>query len=161
MASTGIPDRVRALCAPVCGAQGVEIWDVEFKKEGGTWFLRIFIDKEGGVGIEDCESFSRAIDPILDEADPIEQSYCLEVSSPGIERDLKRPEHFEKYTGSEVELKFFKPVDGAKSLVGVLGALDGDVLTVECGGEEKKFPLGLLAYVRLHVDWQQLAKSER
>ena len=88
------------IAAPVAEQLGLSIWDIRFQKEGVSWYLRIYIDKEGGVGITDCENFSRAVDGPLDEADPIEQSYYLEVSSPGVERQLTRDEHFKKYIGS-------------------------------------------------------------
>ena len=87
------------LANPILLQMGLKLWDVRFEKEGGRWFLRYFIDKEGGVNINDCENFSRAIDPVLDAADPIDQAYCLEVSSPGVERDLVKPWHFEENIG--------------------------------------------------------------
>ena len=92
------------IAEPIARELGLEIWDIRFLKEGADWFLRIFIDKEGGIDISDCENMSRAIDKPLDEADPIEQSYCLEVSSPGVERDLVRPEHFERYKGADIKV---------------------------------------------------------
>ena len=95
---------------PYAKELGLEIWDVRFLKEGASWYLRIFIDKDGGVGIDDCVNLSHAIDKPLDESDPIEQAYYLEVSSPGIERDLVRPEHFEAYIGEKVKVKMIRPV---------------------------------------------------
>ena len=126
-----IASRVREICLPVAEALGYTVWNVEYVKEGADYILRIEIDSENGIGIEDCERMSRAIDPILDEEDPIEDSYSLEVSSPGVERTLSRPEHFEAMMGSKVEVKLFAAVNGAKSVVGELtGYADGDV-TVE------------------------------
>ncbi len=93
------------IAKPIADELGVEIWDIRFLKEGTDWFLRIFIDKPEGISINDCENMSRAIDAPLDELDPIEQSYCLEVSSPSLERELTRPEHFERYSGSPVKVK--------------------------------------------------------
>lgn len=118
------------IAAPIAEELGLELWDIRFEKEGANWYLRIFIDKEGGVGIEDCENMSRAIDEPLDEADPIEQSYCLEVSSPGIERELTREEHFRAYTGQKVMLRLIRPKDGVREFKGILEGYDGALLTV-------------------------------
>ncbi|MBQ8974855.1 MAG: ribosome maturation factor RimP, partial [Oscillospiraceae bacterium] len=100
-----ITDTVAALARPVVEQAGCELWDVEYVKEAGQWFLRVYIDKEGGVSIDDCEAVSRALDPILDESDPIETSYVFEVSSAGAERSLKRPSDFERFMGSLVEVR--------------------------------------------------------
>jgi len=121
---------VRQLAEPIAAELGVEIWDIRFLKEGADWFLRIFIDKEGGIGINDCENFSRAIDAPLDELDPIEQAYCLEVCSPGIERDLTRPEHFEKYKGADIKVKLIRPLDGVRDFCGVLEDYDGNSIVL-------------------------------
>ncbi|MBQ2741861.1 MAG: ribosome maturation factor RimP, partial [Oscillospiraceae bacterium] len=104
-----ITEIIAELAAPVAEKLGLSVWDVEFVKEGGERYLRVFIDKEGGVGISDCESFSRAFDPVLDEEDPIAESYIVEVSSAGLERRLYRPSDFETYMGSAVTLKTFSP----------------------------------------------------
>lgn len=120
---------VRELLEPVAASLGYELWDVEYIKEGAEMVLRITIDSDSGIGIEDCEKVHRAIDPVLDEADPIEAAYRLEVSSPGAERTLTRKEHFEKCIGEEVEAKLFKAVDGMKVFRGVLnGATDDSVV---------------------------------
>ena len=107
-----------------------ELWDVEYVKEGGRWYLRILIEREGGVYTEHCERVSRAIEPLLDEKDPIKDPYILEVSSAGLERTLKRPEHYERCAGKEIELSFYSPQNGSKTLRGVLNAFDGDGVTV-------------------------------
>lgn len=112
------------IAEPIAQSLGLEIWDVRFEKEGADWFLRIFIDKEGGVSIDDCVDMSHAIDKPLDEADPIEQSYCLEVSSPGLERDLKRDAHFEKSLGEKIMVKLIRPVDGQREFKGTLESYD-------------------------------------
>ncbi len=112
------------IAEPIAHSLGLEIWDVRFEKEGADWFLRIFIDKEGGVSIDDCVDMSHAIDKPLDEADPIEQSYCLEVSSPGLERDLKRDAHFEKSLGEKIMVKLIRPVDGQREFKGTLESYD-------------------------------------
>ena len=118
------------IAQPVADRLGLEIWDIRFLKEGTDWFLRIFIDKDGGVDITDCENFSRAIDAPLDELDPIEQSYCLEVSSPGLERELTRPDHFEKYTGAGIKVRMIRPVNGVREFKGVLESYDGGMIVL-------------------------------
>ena len=146
-----ITDAVTALAQPVAAELGLEIWDVEFVKEAGTRFLRVYVDKDGGVSIQDCEDFSRALDPVLDEADPIPESYVFEVSSAGAERVLKRPGDFERFIGHEVEVRLYQPRDGRKTYVGVLKAYaDGDV-TIEADGTSITFPKSTVAQVRLHV----------
>lgn len=122
------------IAEPIARTLGLELWDVRFEKEGADWFLRIFIDKEGGVSIDDCVEMSHAIDKPLDEADPIEQSYCLEVSSPGIERDLKRDAHFEKSIGEKIMVKLIRPVDGQREFKGILESYDNgsfELVTVD------------------------------
>ena len=113
------------LAEPIAAQLGLEIWDVRFEKEGADWFLRIFIDKEGGVSIDDCVDMSHAIDKPLDDADPIEQSYCLEVCSPGLERELKRDEHFMKFIGAPVMVKLIRPLEGQREYSGILASYDG------------------------------------
>lgn len=120
-------ERVYALIKETVESQGVELWDVRFLKEGASWYLRVFIDKEEGITIDDCTDVSHAIDPVIDEADPIDKSYYLEVCSPGIERELTRPEHFEKMIGQIVKLKLYKAIDGAKEFKGELLSFDGKV----------------------------------
>lgn len=142
------------LVAPVAEAQGLELWDVRFEKEGSTWYLRFFIDKEGGVDINDCENFSRAIDKIIDEADPIEQSYFLEVSSPGVERELVKPEHFLRYIGHTVNLRLIREKNGVKELRGKLISYIDDVVTIEAEGIGSfDAPKVQIAYVRLNDDF--------
>ena len=120
-------ERVYALIKETVESQGVELWDVRFLKEGASWYLRVFIDKEEGITIDDCTDVSHAIDPVIDEADPIDKSYYLEVCSPGIERELTRPEHFEKMIGQMVKLKLYKAIDGVKEFKGELLSFDGKV----------------------------------
>ena len=142
-----VTDVVAALAAPVVEEHGCTLWDVEYVREGGEWFLRLYIDKEGGVSINDCEAVSRPVSDLLDEADPIEGSYTFEVSSAGLERQLKKPEHFSACMGQLVDVKFYRPVNGSKERTGVLeGWQDGDV-TVDGVTYEKKD----IAAVRLHV----------
>ena len=121
-----ITDQVRLLAEPVVAEKNCELWDVEYVREGSTWFLRIYIDKDGGVDITDCEAVSRAMDPILDEADPIPDSYTFEVCSAGLERTLKRPGDFERFMGADVLVRLYRPRSGAKEFAGVLtGYQDG------------------------------------
>jgi ribosome maturation factor RimP len=116
---------------------GLSLWDVRFVKEGAGWFLRILIDKPGGVGIDDCEKMSRALNPLLDQADPIEQSYCLEVGSPGIGRELTRPEHFQRFAGARVRVKLIRPgQDGRRELTGTLLSCEDSVIRLRAGEEE-------------------------
>ncbi len=142
-----ISDKVEELARPVVEEAGCELWSVEYVKEAGTWYLRVYIDKQGGVGIADCESISRRLDPILDEADPVPDSYVFEVGSAGAERELKRPSDFERYIGSEVEVKLYQPYKGRKTLVGTLDEYRGGDMTVS-GVELKKEQI---AQVRLHL----------
>ena len=148
-----ITEQVEALARPVVEEEGCSLWDVEYVREAGSWYLRIYIDKEGGVGIDDCERISRRLDPILDEADPIPDSYVFEVGSAGAERELRRPGDFEQFTGSEVEVKTYRPVDGAKSFVGTLLGYDDGAVTLRVGKAERRFEKAEIAQVRLHVSF--------
>ena len=146
-----ITDTVWNLAKPIAEAQGVELWDVEYVKEAGQWFLRVYIDKDGGIGINDCEAFSRTLDPILDESDPIPGSYVFEVSSAGAERELKRPGDFEKFIGSSVEVRLYQALDGRKTYTGTLVSYaDGDV-TVTVAGGERTFAKAAVASVHLSI----------
>ena len=131
---------VRELALPVASELGLALWDVEFVKEGARRVLRITIDSDEGITIEDCERMHRAIDPVLDEADPIEESYDLEVSSPGIERELRTEAHIAFAVGETVDLRFFAPVNGKKTCRGVLLGLDqeGNV-QIDINGETVAF----------------------
>lgn len=147
-----ITDSVTELAKPVVEQAGCTLWDVEYVREAGTWYLRVFIDKEGGVSIDDCEAISRALDPILDEADPVPDSYVFEVGSAGAERELKRPGDFQQFTGSEVELRLYQPLEGSKSFVGTLKSYDEDgTVTITVGKKDMSFTRAQTAQVRLHV----------
>lgn len=113
-------EKVYGLIKETVEEQGVSLWDVRFLKEGASWYLRVFIDSPNGISIDDCTNVSHAIDPIIDEADPIDVSYYLEVCSPGLERELTRPNHFEKSVGKTVKIKLYKAMDGVKELTGIL-----------------------------------------
>ena len=113
-------EKVYGLIKETVEEQGVSLWDVRFLNEGASWYLRVFIDSPNGLSIDDCTNVSHAIDPIIDEADPIDVSYYLEVCSPGLERELTRPNHFEKSVGKTVKIKLYKAIDGVKELTGIL-----------------------------------------
>lgn len=135
-----IAQTVQELIAPVADELGLLLWDVEFVKEGARRVLRVTIDNDEGITIDDCERMHRAIDPVLDEADPIEDSYDLEVSSPGIERDLRTDMHIDLSVGETVEVRFFAPVNGQKSLTGILaGRDDAGRLLIEIDGTVQSF----------------------
>ena len=148
-----IASTVRALAEPIARDLGYELWDVEYIREAGQWFLRVYIDKDGGVSINDCEAVSRPLSDALDEADPIESSYIFEVASAGAERPLKRPGDFEQFMGSPVLLKTYKPVDGRKEFSGDLAGYDNGAVTLRIGEEEKRFEKDAVALVRLRCDF--------
>ena len=142
------------LAAPLAAQQGCTLWDVEYVKEGAEMYLRITIDSEEGINIEDCEKMHRAIDPLLDEADPIEGAYHLEISSPGIERDLKSDMQINACEGWDVEVRLYAPVDGAKSFLGVLEGLDGDGnVVIDCADGVRRFPRASVASLKTHYDF--------
>lgn len=132
-------ERVYSLIEETVKKEGVTLWDVRFLKEGANWYLRVFIDKPEGVSIDDCTAVSHAIDPIIDEADPIDKSYYLEVCSPGIERELTRPWHYEAVLGEKIKIKLYKALDGKKEFTGLLKA-SGDTLIIETETGEISFP---------------------
>ena len=146
-----VTDVVAQLARPIVEEQGCSLWDVEYVREAGVWYLRLYIDKAGGVSINDCEAISRPVSDKLDEADPIEGSYTFEVSSAGADRALKRPEHFEACLGSEVEVKLYRAEDGTKDWVGVLSAYDDGAVTLSTPAGEKVFNKQDVALTRLYV----------
>lgn len=133
-------ERVYSLIKQTVQEQGVELWDVRFVKEGASWYLRVFIDKEDGITIDDCTNVSHAIDPVIDEADPIDKSYYLEVCSCGLERELVRLEHYRKFVNSEIKVKLYKALDGVKEFRGILKSAE-DSITIETEGKEYVFTL--------------------
>lgn len=148
-----VTDIVWELAEPVVKENGCELWDVEYVREGSEYFLRLYIDKDGGVDINDCEAISRAVDPILDEKDPIPGSYHFEVCSAGLERVLKRPSDFQKYLGSPITVKLYRPRNGMKEIPCVLRAYEDGRLTVEAGKETVTFEKSEVALVRLRVEF--------
>ena len=148
-----VTELIESLAQPIVAAQGCSLWDVEYVREGTEYFLRLYLDKEGGVDISDCEAVSRAMDPILDEKDPIQGSYHFEVCSAGLERALKRPSDFERFMGSPITVKLYRPRNGLKELPCVLrGYADGEI-TVEAGTEQITFKKSEVALVRLRVEF--------
>ena len=145
-----VTDTVAALALPFVEAAGCSLWDVEYVKEAGEWFLRVYIDKAEGVSIEDCEAVSRPLSDALDEADPIEGSYTFEVSSAGADRVLKKPEHFVQFQGIEVEVKLYRARDGRKDYVGLLQSNEDGNVTLEVGGAPITFDKKEIALVRLY-----------
>ncbi len=142
---------ITELAKPIVEDLNYELVDVEFVKEGANWYLRIYIDKSGGIGIDDCQSVSERISDILDEKDPIEQSYYLEVSSPGLERPLKTERDFIKYKGELVEIKVFQPIDGKKIFEGELvGLIDGNIV-INQDGKTLEFEKNKVAIVKRAV----------
>ncbi len=123
------------MAEPLAQELGLSIWDVRFLKEGADWYLRIFIDKEGGVSIDDCVDMTHAINKPLDESDPIEQAYFLEVSSPGVERDLVRDEHFSAYVGEKIKVKMIRPVEGKREFSGILEDYNDGNITIRMSDE--------------------------
>ena len=145
--------RTEQLILPLVEKNQFELVDVEYVKEGGSWYLRAYIDKEGGVNIVDCENVSRAFSEKLDEEDFIQEAYILEVSSPGLGRALKKDRHLEKSIGEEVEIKTYKPIDKKKEFVGILKTYDKDTITIEMETEEMVFEKSDIAIVRLTIDF--------
>lgn len=148
-----ITEQVAQFARPVVEGLGCTLWDVEYVREGSERFLRVFIDKEGGVSINDCEAVSRALDPILDEKDPIPESYRFEVSSAGLERVLKRPGDFQQFMGSPVTVKLYRPRNGIKELPCVLAGYEDGKLTVTQGQETFTLEKSEVAQVRLRVEF--------
>ena len=148
-----VTELVTKLAEPVVQAHGCELWDVEYVREGSEYFLRIYLDKETGVDINDCEAISRALDPILDEKDPIQGSYHFEVCSAGLERALKRPGDFERFMGSAITVKLYRPRNGLKEFPGILRGYEDGRVTVEAGKQTLTFEKSQVALVRLRVEF--------
>ena len=154
MQAREVVKRVSALVEPICDAVGVSLWDVEFEKEGGQYMLIVTIDRDDGVNTEHCETVSRALDPLLDakEFDAM-PSYTLCVSSAGLERRLKKPAHFEKFIGAPVEVKFYKQIDGAKTVEGILAGYEDGFVTLDTNGKRCVYEPKDIAAVRLTVQF--------
>ena len=148
-----VTEIVAAFAKPIVEQHGCELWDVEYVREGSERFLRLYLDKEGGVDITDCEAVSRAVDPILDEKDPIQGSYHFEVCSAGLERALKRPGDFERFMGSAITVKLYRPRNGLKEIPCTLTGYEDGKVTVEAGKETITFEKSEVALVRLRVEF--------
>ncbi len=150
MAKENTVQKVERIVKPYAQELGLSIWDITFKKEGSDWFLRIFIDKEGGVSIDDCVDLTHAVSKPLDDEDPVPQNYMLEISSPGVERELTRDEHFKMNIGSAVFLRTIRPIDGARDFKGTLKAYENKKITIELeNGEELSLEKKEANYVKL------------
>ena len=148
-----ITEQVESFAKPIVESFGCTLWDVEYVREGDQRYLRLYLDKEGGVDITDCEKISRAVDPILDEKDPIQESYHFEVCSAGLERALKRPADFERFMGSPILVKLYRPRNGLKEIPCVLTGYEDGKVTVQAGKETITFEKSLVALVRLRVEF--------
>ena len=148
-----VTEIVESFAKPIVEAHGCSLWDVEYVREGSERFLRLYIDKDGGVDISDCAAISRAVDPILDEKDPIQGSYHFEVCSAGLERALKRPSDFERFMGSNITVKLYRPRNGLKEIPCVLRGYEDGKVTVEAGKETITFEKSEVALVRLRVEF--------
>lgn len=146
---------VEELITPTVNELGYDIWDVEFVKEGASWYLRITIDSENGIDMDDCEKVHRAVDPLLDEADPIDDFYYLEVSSPGVERNIRTREHYEYCVGEVIQLKLFTAVNKKKELIGELLSIseDGNEIIILSDGEEIKLLRSVVSRANVYYDF--------
>lgn len=143
---------VYEIAKPIADGLNLKIWDVSFEKEGAMWYLRVLIEKDGGVDMNDCEAMTRPLSKALDEADPIEQNYMLEVGSPGLGRQLRRPEHFEEFLECPVKIRYIRETEGVKEFIAVLKGYDKDSIFVVTEDGEKEIALSDTAFVRLFDD---------
>ena len=148
-----VTERVTQFAKPIVEEKGCTLWDVEYVREGSERYLRLYIDKEGGVDIEDCEKVHRAVDPVLDQEDPIAESYHFEVCSAGLERTLKRPGDFQQFMDSPILVKLYRPRNGLKEIPGILRGYEDGRVTVEAGKETITFEKSEVALVRLRVEF--------
>ncbi|BFH68037.1 MAG: ribosome maturation factor RimP [Paenibacillus dendritiformis] len=151
MSSPNIKSVVESMITPYLEENGFELVDIEYVKEGSSWYLRIFVDKEGGIDIEDCGRISEYVSQKLDEADPIEDAYFLEVSSPGAERPLKKPQDVAKSVGKHVFVTTYEPIGGLKEFEGELVSFDGETMVVQVGGKDRAIPYNKVASARLAI----------
>ena len=146
--------RAEEMILPLVEAQRFELVDVEYVKEAGNWYLRVYIDKEGGITVDDCELISRAFSDLLDEADFIEDSYILEVSSPGLGRPLKKEKDYARTMGKELEIRTYRPIDKQKEFYGILLAYDNNSVTIEEQDKTRRtFEKKEIALIRLAIDF--------
>ena len=156
MAKQNIEQKTEELLQPITDRRGFELVDVEYVKEGSDWYLRAFIDKEGGISVDDCEAVSRELEKLLDEQDLVPGAYILEVSSPGLTRPLKKEKDYIRNLGKPVEIHTFKPIDGAKEFIGDLLRYDKEQVTLDIGPEEKEeitIPRNQISLIRQYFDF--------
>ena len=153
MAYNKTEKEVKELLNPIIEERKITLWDIEFKKEGPSYVLRVYLDKDGGIGINDCEEVSRALSAVLDEKDPIPQAYMLEVSSAGLDRIIKYDFHFEKCIGKNVDVKLFATLDGVKEFTAKLIGFDGENVTMEKDGSDITLPFNKISSLRLTVEF--------
>ena len=151
--SKSVAEEVLELADPIAKSRGLELVDVEYNKEGEDWILRVFIDKEGGISLQDCQEVSRDLEGQLDAVDPINKSYLLEVSSPGLDRPLKDAEDFERFTGRLIDISTYAPVNGSKEFTGTLLGLEEGEIRIEVEGEELLIPQNKVAKTKLAVEF--------
>jgi ribosome maturation factor RimP len=150
----GTEQRVYNLVKPITDELGYYLWDVSYVKEGAMWYLRVFIDCDEGITIDDCEKATEPISEILDREDPIAESYMLEVGSAGLERELVKEEHFEVCQGDEVRIRFIRAQDGEKEIVGNLVGADKESVTISHNGDEKTYSLADISFVKLNFEFE-------
>ena len=143
---------VYEIAKPIADSLGLKIWDVAFEKEGALWYLRVLIEKEGGVDMDDCENMTRPLSKALDEADPIEQNYMLEVGSPGLGRQLKRPEHFEEFLECPVRIRYIRETEGKKEFIAILKGYTKDTVSVITEEGDREIKLSDTAFIKLFDD---------
>ncbi|MBE7032486.1 MAG: ribosome maturation factor RimP [Ruminococcaceae bacterium] len=153
MAYSKLESNILEMATPIAEECGCYIYDIEYAKEGKARYLRIYADKDGGISLDDCEAISRRMSDELDKADPIKENYVLEVSSPGIERKLKNPEHFERYLGEVVEIGLFKAVNDSKTILAELKGFEDGKISVSLDGEEMSIMQSETTYVKLHFEF--------
>jgi ribosome maturation factor RimP len=146
-------DLIAEVAEPIVAARGLELVDVEYNKEGENWILRVFIDKEGGVSLDDCQEISRSLSDSLDANDPIENSYLLEVSSPGIDRPLKTEKDFKRFTGKLIDLSTYAPINGQRKLTGELLGLEDGEIKIKIDDQEVAIPRDKIAQTRLAIEF--------
>lgn len=149
-----IEEKIEKLLESKISELGYELYDVEYVKEGQNYYLRVYIDKENGINIEDCEKVSNEINDILDEANYIKEQYFLEVSSPGIERVLRKDKHLERYIGEEIEVKLFKPINKQKQYVGILYSFDKEIIKININEDILEFSRKDISQIKTIYNWQ-------
>jgi len=154
MAKGSIPQVIEELAEPIIRSQGLELVDVEYKKEGKNWFLRLFIDKEGGVNVEDCKTVSRLMEDMIEVEDLIQAHYILEVSSPGLDRPIKKEKDFLRYQGKTIQVSTYSPIDSRKKFKGIIEKYENETLFLKMDDRTVEIPIGNLASARLEIEFK-------